>query len=259
MRQDGSTSSTQQKEPGVRKKVLRIFRLSILEIAVILAIFSLLFCVLSKPFYNSKYRARETHLKHRLATERLALQARPQFDNHTCGYLALAAIYEAFGLDERKAELRFRLGVDEPATPESADDTVGTLHPDIFRVVTQDGFEATVVDLEWTNATTQITNHLELSRPALALITRRENNRLHWVVFTEHEAGKVKVADSLRPSEIYTEELDSYLRDCVVSVLLLETRPDGERKPSVSQSHLDGLEEMVKVYGRLRKKGRPVE
>jgi ABC-type bacteriocin/lantibiotic exporter with double-glycine peptidase domain len=250
---------TQANETGARKKIFRIFRISILELAVILAIVGTLFYILSKPFYDSKYRAAETHLKHRLSVERSALQIKPQFESHTCGYLALAAVYESFGLDERKADLRFRLGVDEPATPVSAEDTTGTLHPDMFRVVSQDGFKFTVVDLEGKYAMTQTTNHLEQHRPALALITRRENNRLHWVVLTEYQDGSVKVADSLRPGEMYTEELGSFLRECVVSMVLLETRTDREKPPSVSRAHLNGLDEMVKVYARLRKRGKAIE
>ncbi|MCB1308294.1 MAG: hypothetical protein KDK30_08955 [Leptospiraceae bacterium] len=69
----------------------------------------------------------------------LALYPKVQRDAHSCGYLALAAIYESYGIDVRSARLRERIGTDEPAIPFLTDSN-GTIQPDLFRVLEQDGF-----------------------------------------------------------------------------------------------------------------------
>ncbi|MEM7395134.1 MAG: cysteine peptidase family C39 domain-containing protein, partial [Verrucomicrobiota bacterium] len=61
-----------------------------------------------------------------------------QRDGHSCGLLALAAIYRAYGIDPKAARLRQRLGTDRPAA-KFLKDTEGTLQPDILRVLKQDG------------------------------------------------------------------------------------------------------------------------
>ena len=166
----------------------------------------------------------------------VAIQPELQLESHTCGYHALAAAYRAFGLDPDQARLRFRLGVDAVAIPLRAD-SKGTLHPDLLRVITQDGFNAGLVDLESAEPVVQVQQHLAKGLPALVLISRRETGGLHWIVFTGVSDGKVHVADSLRPGENYTENLQPFLKERGVSALLLRARSPGEAQLTVAQAH----------------------
>lgn len=206
---------------------------------------------------RSKYQSYEHHRRLRMQADEVKAQL--QWESHTCGYHALAAIYQAFGIDERKADLRFRLGVDEPATPLSDDSSKGTLHPDILRVAAQDGLKITLVPLESPDTGDRIIAHLTRKLPVLVLISRRENSRLHWVVFTRNENGEVTVADSLRPDESYKEPLKSFLTEHVMSALLVEARPASDAPLRTSTMHEQGVNEMLKVLKRLREKGKPLQ
>jgi len=207
---------------------------------------------------SAKYRAVAVTAQRQEQEVREA-KARLQLENHTCGYLALAAIYEAFGLSERKADLRFRLGVNEPATPVSDTTSQGTLHPDILRVAAQDGLSITLLSPDDRQCIERMTNHLDRGLPVMTLISRRENGRLHWVVFSRHEQGKVKVADSLRPEDPYLEPLEPFVREHVLSLLLVETSTNATRKPSTWDAHQEGLKEMLRVFHRLRTRGKPLQ
>jgi ABC-type bacteriocin/lantibiotic exporter with double-glycine peptidase domain len=203
---------------------------------------------------GGKYHASGVSPTTNIAAE---VRARLQLESHTCGYLALSSIYEAFGMDERKADLRFRIGVDQSATLLSDDSSMGTLHPDILRVASQDGFAPVFVPPESEEAATRIAAHLERHLPALVLITRRENDHLHWIVLSGHSNGMVTVADSLRPEEPYRENLSEFLDECVVSVVLMSPRESGVTAPSVNDLHTAGLEEMARVFRLLKKRGKP--
>jgi len=73
-----------------------------------------------------------------------ALVPLEQRDSFSCGFLALSAIYKSYGVDGSVALLRPRLGTARPAIP-FVKDTRGTIQPDIFRVLKQDGFKAETV------------------------------------------------------------------------------------------------------------------
>lgn len=126
-----------------------------------------------------------------------------QTEPHTCGMHSLAAVYAAYGLPPEAENLRYRLGVDVPASPTDRS-TIGTLHPDMLRVLAQDGFGWQLLDLESRMTDQKLLEHLEQGQAALALIARRENGNLHWVAVsrdtsnaTEGALSQVRVIDSL--------------------------------------------------------------
>lgn len=68
----------------------------------------------------------------------IALVPEKQIDTFSCGFHALSSIYRSHGVDPRLANLRRRLGTSVPAIP-FVQDSTGTLQPDLFRVLRQDG------------------------------------------------------------------------------------------------------------------------
>ena len=171
-----------------------------------------------------------------------------QLENHTCGYLALAAVYRAFGLDPEREQLRKRLGTDTPAHPFDAAST-GTLHPDILRVVTQDNFGYQIVDLASPALMAAVRNHLEQGHPLLTLIVRPQSGGLHWVVIDGEQDGSFRVIDSLH-QEVQQLSVEPFIHDQVVSMLALA--PAGVL-PVSQQPQVDGVHEMRQVAERLRK------
>lgn len=170
----------------------------------------------------------------------------PQFEDHTCGFLALAAAYRAYGLDPEAENLRFRLGVDRVANPYDAEST-GTLHPDLLRVIRQDRFAYTFLDP--TNATSQqsLCEHLQQQQLALLLITRRENGNLHWVAADQCEDERFRIVDSLKDEPVWED--DTFLSQHVVSIVCL--RPTEAGDVADADPHLDGVAEMNRVRKRL--------
>jgi ABC-type bacteriocin/lantibiotic exporter with double-glycine peptidase domain len=170
------------------------------------------FCVGSLGYYVDKYNRAQGIA----APAAMPGPIRPerQTEPHTCGLHAIGASYTAYGVDPGAARLRFRLGVDKPATnfdPES----LGTIHPDILRVLGQDGFEATMVGPS--GAAERIRTHLKDGHPVLALV---RVNTLHWLVLAGLDGDELAVVDSLA-EEPYREPFDAYVRDRVLSAILV--------------------------------------
>ena len=117
-----------------------------------------------------------------------------QEDDFSCGYLALAAVYESYGLDPQVARLRERLGVSVPAIP-FIDSSNGTLQPDLFRVLKQDGFESVVIDPN--TESKLLERHLSGPHLALALVKTERAGGFHWIVLADYADGSYQIADSL--------------------------------------------------------------
>lgn len=170
-----------------------------------------------------------------------------QVEKHTCGLHAVSSIYLSYGLDPEERRLRPRLGVDTSANVYDSE-TTGSLHPDIFRVLAQDGFVCRSLDLGDARSKKALTNHLSQLRYALALIKRRENGNMHWVVLCGATDTKVRVCDSLKP-DTYKEPLDDYWAKCLLSVILI-TPSSADQRTSVWRLHLRGALEMYRAYQR---------
>lgn len=124
------------------------------------------------------------------------IRAQVQREEHTCGYHALSAIYAAYGRNPELARIRFRLGTDFTIVP-TLGATRGTLHPDLLRVLVQDGFCYELLDPASGEAANWLQAHLTKGSPALILETRKETGGLHWVVAAAQRNGELRLVDSL--------------------------------------------------------------
>ena len=169
--------------------------------------------------------------------------AETQTEPHTCGLHAMRSAYVAYGLDPDTFRLRFRLGTDEPAMRADKDST-GTLHPDLYRVLVQDGFLIDVVDLEKDYAPMLLQSHLAWQQLGLAVVYR---STYHWVLLGPADrASEVVVYDSLKakPETVLIETM----LDDALSITLIE--PNAGEPMSASDAHGWGLAEMGRLYQR---------
>lgn len=174
----------------------------------------LTFCVGSPFYYSEKYAP--TDSPSRPAAFPTPITPEVQVEPHTCGLHSLAAVYTAYGLDPVALRLRFRLGTDRPVST-LAPDSRGTIHPDMLRVLRQDGFGCEVLLPGGKDAARRLRAHLDAGHPALALTKPSE---LHWVVIAARLGEDALVCDSLVP-EPYRRPLEGYLADDVYSLLLV--------------------------------------
>jgi hypothetical protein len=171
--------------------------------------------------------------------------AEEQTEPHTCGLHAMRSMYLAYRLDVDQYDLRFRLGTDHPAMRVDSEST-GTLHPDLYRVLAQDGFAIEALDLDAVVAPLALQNHLAWQQLALAVVYR---NTYHWVLIGPSEnPGDVVVYDSLK-FEPSTMSIDA-LFDDALSITLVEPS-DGE-PISATDAHAAGLAEMARLYKRKK-------
>lgn len=143
-----------------------------------------------------------------------------QTEPHTCGFHSISAIYKAYGLDPEVARLRFRLGTDMPTNLLVQDATTGTIHPDILRVLGQDGFETEVV-LPGDTLADRLKAHLRSGHPALILT---KVSTWHWVVAATLEDDDVVICDSLEP-DLYRRPIGAYAADQIYNAILVRPRP----------------------------------
>lgn len=172
----------------------------------------------------------------------VAAEPIPQLERHTCGLLSLSAAYRVYGLSPEAENLRARLGVDNEAVPLD-DGSTGTLHPDLFRVLAQDGFAWSCLAPDDADG---LLRHLDQGQVALLLIIRPESGGLHWVLTDAREGGMIRVVDSLidQPRMV---AVDTYLRRALSIVAL---RPADGAAMSVSAAHQAGVAEMLRVNER---------
>lgn len=170
--------------------------------------------------------------------------AEVQTEPHTCGLHAMRSLYVAYGMTPEVFRLRFRLGTDEPAMRADSEST-GTLHPDLYRVLAQDGFKATPLDLGAGDAHELLDAHLTSGQLALAVVYR---STYHWILLDGGDAvGELVVTDSLSDEPITTTTAE--LVDEALSITLVGP-VDGAEPASASDAHAAGLAEMARLYGR---------
>lgn len=189
----------------------------VLLLSLLLAATILSFCVGSPAYYHEKYAPTAPGV--RPATTPAEIRPEVQTEGHTCGLHSVSAIYTAYGLDPVALRLRFRLGTDRPVNT-LIPDSRGTIHPDMLRVLGQDGFEAQVLMPGGDGSARRLRDHLDTGHPALALTKPGE---FHWVVIARRDGDDAVVCDSLVRGS-YREPLEPYLRERVYSVLLV--RPE---------------------------------
>ena len=175
----------------------------------------------------------------------------PQTLPHTCGLRAMESAYRAYGMDPDLCDIRYRLGTDFSAIPIDPDST-GTLHPDILRVLAQDGFTTTLIDLDQADAADRLEAHLSRGHLALAVVYR---STFHWVLLAppertrDDDGAQLWLFDSL--AEGHTEHgIAEYVENETLSVILIHPRNANESEPSRSHQHLIGTQEMARTYRR---------
>lgn len=226
----------------MKRKTRRNLRIAVLLGAVLL----LTACIMLPDFIGQSKAGKYDPVEEAPRPDRVSMTpiAQTQTQPHTCGLHAMRSMYIAYGLSPGQFDLRFRLGTDEPAMrvdPQSA----GTLHPDLYRVLAQDGFAFTALDLDDPQATGELQDHLRQQQLALAVVYR---GTYHWVLLSdsEHE-GDLVVCDSLR-SEPGVESMSSLL-DEALSITLVQPAATGQTKSS-TDAHAAGLAEMYRLYQR---------
>lgn len=212
------TTSTPILVAAPRRHPWRWVRIALLLTTLLLVAGLCAVCVGPPSYYLGKYDHGPTRATPLALPANIAPVA--QTEPHTCGFCGLSAIYTAYGLSPAAQNLRFRVGVDMPLS-HLAPKTRGTIHPDILRVLGQDGFSTQVLWADEAAKSDALAAHLEGGHYALALIRA---NELHWVVLSGVKEDRVIICDSLRP-ELYEEVLAEYLRDRVYSLVLI--RPAG--------------------------------
>ena len=192
-------------------------RLSVLAI-ILLVIGCIAFCIGTPVYYHDKLEAPGV----RVASDAIpgAWAPERQSEPHTCGFHAMWSLYRAYGVSPDHANLRFRLGTDMRATNFDPD-SLGTIHPDMLRVLSQDGFVTSVLAVVSPDDNPRIRTHLEAGHPVLALI---RVTGLHWVVLTGVEGEDVVICDSLQP-ELCREPLKAYVSERLLSGILVRPAP----------------------------------
>ena len=228
------------------KKLQRIllWMLGIISALVVLIIAFIIFVVVPRI----EFKSNATHANAHVAAVAVINELMPevQFESHTCGLHTLRIVYKAYGLNPDEENLRLRLGVDVSANPADSEST-GTLHPDLYRVLIQDGFQYESLSLsDEASALDDMTQHLKKGNMAILLISRRENGNMHWVAASEIDNGNVKVIDSLFENP-YSEQLADYMHKCILSCILV-SKVEG-RPPA--QDLFTGADELVSVAFRM--------
>lgn len=198
----------------------RAILLFVIVAAVVTAIGS--FCIGSPLYYSDKYQGPPVASQ---PFERPgSFTPEEQVQGHTCGFHALSSVYRAYGLDPEANRLRFRLGTDKRTTNFDPD-SLGTLHPDMLRVLGQDGFDASVVfEPRSPESLERIAKHIQSGHPVVALVRAPG---LHWIVLappTERAAdveAMMLIVDSLQAAAT-TQPLRTFVMDRVLSAVLIK-------------------------------------
>lgn len=199
---------------GSRGKRWRWWHWAILAFILIDIAVGVFFCVGSPGYYSDKYSPAPQPSVLKFPRPIVALK---QVEPHTCGFCSMAAIYQSYGLSVEELRLRFRLGTDKPVS-NFLPDTRGTIHPDMLRVLSQDGFETEVLRPSSDDSHSRLVAHLDAGYPALVLIKVVD---YHWVVAGKRQGDQLVIHDSLI-SAPYVKDSAAYLRDEVYSLLLVK-------------------------------------
>ncbi|MBB6429793.1 hypothetical protein [Algisphaera agarilytica] len=194
-------------------------------------------------FMSGKYHSAETSAAPNPTPTTVVAEI--QTEPHTCGLHSLRSLYRAYGLDPDRYDLRFRLGVDAKANPFD-DESTGTLQPDLYRVLDQDGFGVQPLSLDDPQSQVMLNDHLRDEHLAVALVYR---STYHWVVLDNGaEEDHLTIIDSLS-AEPYSENTHTFLHDYALSVTLIQpAAPD--HSAGLPATHQSGASEMLSTLKR---------
>jgi len=183
---------------------------------------ALTFCVGNLAYYSEKFAEAPAEAYPVGGPTELPVIILPehQTEPNTCGFHSLSAVYRAYGLDSEALRLRFRLGVDKPLNTLVPDST-GAIHPDMVRVVEQDGFRAAILRPSASDTMDRSRAHMIGGHPIVTLI-RAQSGGLHWVVASNYSAvdGTVRVCDSLFETP-YRRPAEQFLTVDALSLILV--------------------------------------
>lgn len=194
----------------------RLARRVCLVVCLLAVPIALTFCVGSPLYYSGKYSG---SLPAHPTVMPGPIEPEQQTEPHTCGLHALSSLYKAYGLDPERQQLRFRLGVDKPLNnlvPSSR----GSIHPDMLRVLEQDGFDCALLLQNNEDNLLRLTDHLDAGHLAVALT---KVNEFHWVVLCGIQGDDVRVCDSLKP-EIAVEPMRAFVDERTYTLMLVRPR-----------------------------------
>ncbi|MFK7789875.1 MAG: hypothetical protein AB8C95_10350 [Phycisphaeraceae bacterium] len=222
-------------------------RLRILLLLVVVSVLTA--CILLPDFIGQinagKYEPVDTDVPRPTGVAALPV-AEVQTEPHTCGLHAMRSMYSAYGLNADQYDLRFRLGTDQPAMRVDSE-TTGTLHPDLYRVLAQDGFTIDLLDLDADIASTALQNHLAWQQLSLALVYR---STYHWVLIGPSESpDKCVIYDSLHAEPI-VKSIDTFLQEALSITLVQPAIQEGAI--SITDAHTEGLAETARLYKRKK-------
>ena len=195
----------------------RVLKCALVAAALVASILPLGLCAGPPGYYLDKYDRVEG-----IATPTTfpsVIEPEQQTEPHTCGVHAIRSIYRAYAIDPDDARLRFRLGADKALT-NFTPDLVGTIHPDILRVLAQDGFRASIV-IMGDAAPERIRDHLADGHPVLGLV--KVGDVLHWIVIADIDHETATIVDSLE-DQPYQRDFDAYVHDELLNAILI--RPE---------------------------------
>ena len=176
-----------------------------------------------------------------------------QTDPAGCGAHSIHAVYRAYGLDVDRENVRWRLGIDTKAVFWLGTST-GTLHPDMYMVLRQDGFDVQSMELGLDRSHDEILQHVDSGHLLILLIQRRQNGHLHWVAVDGREGDDYLVYDSLE--KVPYRETREFTDRFVVTAFALQ--PSGELRTGLWESigHLlDGSKELGRFRDRMKQLG----
>ena len=154
-----------------------------------------------------------------------------QTDPAGCGAHSIHAVYRAYGLDPEHENVRWRLGIDTKTVFWMGSST-GTLHPDMYMVLAQDGFDVRSIELGLEGSHEEILAHIDSGHLLILLIQRRQNGHLHWVTVHGREGDDYIVYDSLEKKPY--PETREFTEKFVVTALALQ--PSGELRTGLRES-----------------------
>jgi ABC-type bacteriocin/lantibiotic exporter with double-glycine peptidase domain len=156
----------------------------------------------------------------------------------------MRALYKSYQLPVDEYNLRVRIGVDKPTVP-FVNSTMGSIHPDLLRVLDQDGFKYEVVDMKNDNVHLKLANHLKSEHYAMILL-KLNNGIMHWVVVSDEKDDRYTIVDSLKkePHKLSQSSIDKQL----IGVVLIEPQPS--EGPGMGKSLRTGLWEGLKSLFR---------
>ena len=167
-----------------------------------------------------------------------------QTESHTCGLHSMRSLYKSYRLPVDDYNLRARIGVDKPAVP-FIKSTKGSIHPDLLRVLDQDGFKYEVVNMKADDVHLKLINHLKTKHYAMALL-KLNNGVMHWVIVSEAKDNSYVIIDSLKTKAHKLKQTE--FEKPLIGVLLIQ--PQKAERSGTGKSHRTGLWEGLKSLFR---------